>query len=60
MYFGQITNLFEQKDTAVEKGAQLMYKFLLIGSIYWVLSTAISMQHLPRCTAGVIRARRRV
>lgn len=40
MYFGQITDIFTFLDTAAEKGLHIMYEFLLIGSVYWVLSNA--------------------
>ena len=52
MYFGQITAIFSQPATAAEQGFQLMLKFLLIGCVYWVLSTTRSMQLLVRSAAG--------
>jgi len=38
LFFGQITDLFTNPDTAVDKGLDILYKFLIIGSLYWVLS----------------------
>lgn len=39
LFFGQITDLFMDKESAVDKGLDILYKFLIIGSLYWVLST---------------------
>ncbi len=39
MFFGQITDLFADKSDAVDKGFHLFTKFIIIGSVYWTLST---------------------
>jgi hypothetical protein len=57
MYFGQITDLFVDPATAVEKGLDILYKFLLIGSLYWVLSTVGPTQPSRRWRAGATRGR---
>ena len=38
MYFGQITDMFNDPTTASDKGLEILYKFLIIGFLYWVLS----------------------
>lgn len=40
MFFGQITDLFEDKGRAVEKGFDVFTKFIIIGAGYWSLSTS--------------------
>ena len=42
MYFGQITELFTDKTSAVDKGLDILQKFLVIGSLYWILSTPLN------------------
>jgi len=38
MYFGQITEIFSDRDSAADKGLNLLFRFLVIGSTYWILS----------------------
>jgi hypothetical protein len=38
MYFGQITEIFSDRDSAADKGLKLLFRFLVIGSTYWILS----------------------
>jgi hypothetical protein len=58
LFFGQITDLFTDADTAVDKGLDILYKFLIIGSLYWILSITICyFQPSLLCTAGATRAR---
>ena len=38
MYFGQITEIFNDRDSAADKGLDLLFRFLVIGSTYWILS----------------------
>jgi hypothetical protein len=38
MYFGQITEMFQERESAADKGLEILYRFLLIGSTYWILS----------------------
>lgn len=55
MYFGQITDMFNDVETAADKGLQILYKFLIIGVLYWVLSMSYLIQLLLQSTAGAIQ-----
>lgn len=39
MYFGQITDIFTDPATAAQKGRDIMLRFVVIGCVYWVLSS---------------------
>jgi hypothetical protein len=41
MFFGQITGLFTVKDKAGEKGFGIFVQFVIIGSVYWILSKLV-------------------
>jgi hypothetical protein len=38
MFFGQITDIFTEKELAVDKGFNIFTKFIIIGTVYWSLS----------------------
>ena len=60
MYFGQITSLFDDPTTATDKGLDILIKFLIIGSLYWVLSTSLINQPLQLFRAGATQVQPRV
>lgn len=41
MFFGQITGLFIEKDKAGDKGFGIFVQFVIIGSVYWILSKLV-------------------
>lgn len=56
MFFGQITDLFTVKDDAVHKGFEIFIKFMVIGSVYWILSKFNLIKLLYLYIHGVIQA----
>lgn len=59
MYFGQITDIFTDINTSEEKGRYILFEFLVIGSVYWILSNHQITQLLQRYTVGATQAQRR-
>ena len=59
MYFGQITDIYIDPATSRDKGLQILYKFLIIGTAYWLLSNIYNIQPSPRSIAGATQAQHR-
>ena len=56
MFFGQITNIFSDVDHAAQKGFNIMVKFVVLGSIYWIFGTSIYNQAFYHSIHGVSQA----
>lgn len=60
MYFGQITDIFIDKEFAAEKGFNIFIKFFIIGAVYWTLSKYIIIKLFHHFTHGATQAQLKV